>query len=180
MSAAFRYSCGWMSLRSMPHQVKRVHSGLERAHHTHRGFMEHAIGNVVKQVALEREVDDEVDMGLVPGGPERPGIGEMLERTVGRAHQDPVRSIEGDVAGEAFLERAEADHEIGDNLLRILMPNARAATPGHEGGIILDVRHYREEFFGSIGKDGLFFMTRHAHPPLMATNPIRCVQPVKW
>jgi hypothetical protein len=46
-----------------PHQMHQVHARLECTHHAGRGFLEHLVGNMIKQMTFELEVYDEVNMG---------------------------------------------------------------------------------------------------------------------
>ena len=70
-----RRPTGLMAFRVRSRDVKRVRASLERAHHTGRRFVEHAVCNMVEQMALELKVDDEIDMRFMPHGLERPRIG---------------------------------------------------------------------------------------------------------
>src|SRR5271168_3246903 len=96
---------------------------------------------MVKEVALELKVDDKIDMRLVPDGPEGPRIGQVFQRAFNGSHQYPSRSVERDLACEAFPERAEADDQIRDNLSSALVSNMRAAAPWNKSGIVPYVRY---------------------------------------
>ena len=124
-----------------PHHMDQVHARLERTHHPGCRLVEHPIGNMIEQMALELKVDDEVDVGLVANRRERPCVGQMLQRTFDGAHQHLPRPVQRDLAGEAFLEWTEPDDEVGDYLALIPAMNTCAAAPRHEQGIILHVRH---------------------------------------
>ena len=65
----------------------------------------------------------------------------MLQRSFDGAHTHLSRSVQCHFAGKAFLEWAESDDELGNDLSRVLVMNPRAAAPGDEQGIVFDVRH---------------------------------------
>jgi hypothetical protein len=68
--------------------VNQVHASLEGAHHASSGFVEHAAGYMVKKVAFELKIDDEVDMRSLCERRECPSVCQMLERPIGRVYQD--------------------------------------------------------------------------------------------
>src|SRR5215469_14283238 len=85
----------------------------------------------------------------------------MFQRTFDGSYQYPSRSIERDLACEAFSERAEADDQICDNLSSAFFSNICAAAPRNKGGIVPDVCHNGKELLGTIRKRRLFFVVRH-------------------
>jgi hypothetical protein len=89
----------------------------------------------------------------------------MLQRPFDAAHTYLSRSVQRDLAREAFLERTEPDDEVSDDLLLVLAEDMRAAAPGDEQGIVLHVRHDCEKLVGTIGKRRLFLVTRHITSP---------------
>ena len=59
-------------------QVKQVRTSLECAHHASCSLIEHPVGDMVKQMALELEVDDEIDKSPASNRREGPCVSEML------------------------------------------------------------------------------------------------------
>jgi len=57
------------------HRVKQVRASLECTHHTGCGLMEHPVGDMIKQMALELKIDNKVDVSLVRNRRECPVIG---------------------------------------------------------------------------------------------------------
>ncbi len=51
-----------MLRRSPLHHVKQVRTRLKRAHHPSCSLIEHPVGNMVKKMALELKVDNEINM----------------------------------------------------------------------------------------------------------------------
>jgi hypothetical protein len=147
-----------------PHQVDQVHSRRERTHHASCRFMKHPIRNMIKQMTFELKVDYEIDVSLVPNRRESPCICQMLQRPVDGAHQHLSRSLQSNLAREAFLEWSESDDEVGDDLSLILAVDMDAAAPGDKQGIVLHVGDDREKLVGTIGERRLLFMTRHVTP----------------
>src|SRR5690349_3410046 len=126
---------------------------------------------MIEEMALELEVDDEVHMSPFHRRREGPSVCQMLERaSFSCAHQHLARSIQRDLACKALPECAEPDLEAGDDFLRALAVNSRAAAPGHERGIVLYVGHDREKLVGRVGKRLLFLVTWHV--------PSSCLQTV--
>jgi len=94
--------------------------------------MEHPIGNMIKQMALELKVNDQVNAGLFPGRSEGPDICQVLQRPLDGANKDLSGSVQRDLARETFLEWTETDDELGDDLALILALDSRPAAPGDE------------------------------------------------
>src|ERR1700722_2222890 len=118
---------------ALRHQMDQMRARFEGAHHASRRLVEHGVGHMIEEMALELEVDDEVHMSLVACWRERPRIRQALERPpFRRAHQHLPRSIQRDLAGKAFPEWAEPDLEFSDDFLRTFAMDTRAGAPGHE------------------------------------------------
>ena len=69
-------------------------------------------------------------MSLITNRRERPGVRQVLQRSLNGAHQHLPRSLQRDLAREAFLEWSESDDEVGYDFSLILAVDARAAGPG--------------------------------------------------
>src|SRR5271166_5266603 len=160
-----------MLRRMPPHHMEQVHARLERTHHASYGLVEHPIGNMIKQMTLELKVDDEVNVSLVPNRRERPRVRQVVQRPFEGAHQHLSRSVQHDLAREAFLKWTEPDDEVGDDLSLVLAVDTRAAAPGDEQGIVLHVSHDREKLVGTIGERRLLLVTRHVTPPPFCAMP---------
>ena len=116
---------------ALRHQMDQMHARFEGAHHASRSLVQHSVGHMIEEMALELKVDNEVHMSLVACWRERPRICQALERAPFRcAHQHLPRSIQRDLAGEAFPEWAEPDLEFSDDFLRGL---AVDIAPVHQG-----------------------------------------------
>ena len=59
---------------TLPHHVDQVYARRERTHHARGGLVEHPIGNMIKQMTFELEVDDQINLGCLLYGCERPGV----------------------------------------------------------------------------------------------------------
>src|SRR5919199_4898836 len=66
---------------ALHHNVNQVCACFERAHHACSRLVEHAVGHMVEEVALELEVDDEVHMSPHPHWCERPRVCQVLQRS---------------------------------------------------------------------------------------------------
>src|SRR5579859_236224 len=130
-----------MVCRALAHHVKQVRTGPKRTHHAGCGLVEHLVGDMVEQMALELEVDDEINMGLVPNRRERPSVVQVLKWPVDSLDFYQSWSIQSNLAPESFVKRAKADGEVSGDLLQILLKNLRAGAPRHERRIILYVGH---------------------------------------
>jgi hypothetical protein len=64
---------GMVRCMSLDH-VEQVYARLERTHHTSCGLMEHPVGHMIEQMTLKLKVDDEIHVGLVANGRERPSV----------------------------------------------------------------------------------------------------------
>ena len=126
------------------HQGHKVCTRLKCTHHASRRLMEHAVRHMVEQVTLELKVDCEVYTGLLADRCEGPGIGQVLQRALDGSDYDLPWSIQRYLAGEALLEWAEADVEVGDDLPRVRLADAGAAAPGHERRVLLHVCNHRK------------------------------------
>jgi hypothetical protein len=126
------------------HHVKQMNTRLECAYHAGRGLVKHSVGHVVQQVLLELKINHKVDAGVAADWRECPRIGEMLQRPLGGVHQKLSRPIQRDLACEAFLERTEADDEVGNDFFWVFAMDFRAGAPRHERRVIAHVRHNRE------------------------------------
>ncbi len=56
------------------HQMDQVHARFEGTHHACRRLMEHVVGHMIEEVALELEVDNEVHMSPVACWREGPRV----------------------------------------------------------------------------------------------------------
>ncbi len=65
---------------ALHHQVDQVHPGFERTHHACRGFVEHVVGHMIQEVALELEVNNEVHLSAHSHRSERPRVSQVLKR----------------------------------------------------------------------------------------------------
>jgi hypothetical protein len=118
---------------ALRHQMYQMRARFEGVHHASGRLVEHGVGHMIEEMALELEVDDEVHMSLVACWRKRPRICQVLERPPFRcAHQDLPRSIQLNVARKAFPEWAEPDLEFSDDFLRTFAVDTRASAPGHE------------------------------------------------
>ena len=118
---------------ALRHPMDEMHARFEGAHHACRGLVEHGVGRVIEEVALELEVDNEVHLGPVAYWRERPRVRQVLQRSPFHSvYPHLSRSIQLDLTRKAFLEWAEPDLEVGDDFLRILAVDTHAAAPGHE------------------------------------------------
>ena len=116
---------------ALRHPMDEVRARFEGAHHAGRRLVEHAVGHMIEEMALELEVDNEVHTSLVACRRERPRVCQMLERSpFGGTHQHLPRPIERDLARKAFPEWAEPDLEFSDDFLRGL---AVDIAPVHQG-----------------------------------------------
>src|SRR5882724_3399329 len=88
----------------------------------------------------------------------------MFQRTFDGAHQYVSRSVQRHVACETLLERTEANDEVSNDLSVVFALNMRTAAPGNKRGIILYGCHDSDEIVCTIGKGGLFPVTRHLTP----------------
>jgi len=59
-------SSKWVLRRPPLHHVDQVHPRLEGTHHASCGLLKHPIGNVIEEMTLELEINNEVDVSLVP------------------------------------------------------------------------------------------------------------------
>jgi len=146
------------------HRMEQMHARLECAHHASSGLLEHAVGNVIEQVAFEFKVDAEVDMRPVTNSRECPAIGEMLERPVDTVDQNLSGPVQRNMTDKAFLKRTKANGEVSDYLVLARAPDSRTGAPGDEAGIIGDISHDFEKLVGSIGECRLLRMSRHITP----------------
>lgn len=153
-----------MLRRTLPHQVEEVHARLKRAQRARCSLLEHPVGNVVKQMTLELEVDHEVDVSLVPNRRKRPHVCEVLQRSIDGVHSYLSRTIQRDLARKALLKRTESDDKTGDDFLLRLAKNASAAAPGDERGIIPYVRDDFKKLVGTVGERRLLLVTWHVVP----------------
>jgi hypothetical protein len=123
--------------------------------------VEHPARNVIEQMTFELKINDEINLCRVTDRAERPRICQVLERPIDGLHEHLFWSVEGDLARETFLERAEPDDKFGDDLALVLAPEMRTAAPGNERGIILYVSNDREQLLGVIMERRPFLMMRH-------------------
>jgi hypothetical protein len=68
-----------MLRRTLVHHVKQMHTMLKCSHRASCSFVEHSVGNMIKQMALELKVDNEIDTSLVSNRGEYPRIGKVLQ-----------------------------------------------------------------------------------------------------
>src|SRR5580692_1238294 len=130
-------------LHTMPaHHVEQMHARLERTHHARCRFMEHPIGNMIEQMTFELEIDDEINASLIAYRCESPSVCQVLQRPLDGAHKHLPWPVQGDLAREAFLEWAEPDDKVGDDLSPVLLADTCATAPRHERGIVLHVCHH--------------------------------------
>ena len=59
---------------ALRHQMDQMHARFEGAHHACRRLVEHVVGRMIEEVALELEVDKEVHMSSVACWRERPRV----------------------------------------------------------------------------------------------------------
>ena len=59
---------------ALRHQMDQMHARFEGAHHACRRLVEHVVGHMIEEVALELEVDNEVHMSPVACWRERPRV----------------------------------------------------------------------------------------------------------
>jgi hypothetical protein len=161
---AMALSCFDRMMGAAPsHHVQQVHPRLERTHHASSGLLEQAVGDVIEQMALELEINDEVDVSLVPKWHKRPCVCEVLQRpSFDGAHSHLSWSIQPDMAREALLEWTEPDGELSGDLSLILMADMSTAASRNEERIVLHVCHDCKKLVGTVGERCLPRMTRHA------------------
>ena len=63
-----------MLLVALRHPMDQMHVGFEGAHHACRRLVEHVVGYMIEEVALELEVDNEVHVSPVACWRERPRV----------------------------------------------------------------------------------------------------------
>src|SRR4029079_2127636 len=98
--------------------VKRGRALLEGRRHPPQRPVEHRSGKTFKEPRLEGEIDRKTDVGAtVAGSFELPLVVQIFERSLDIIDADLVRPLLHDAAGEPFLERVEADHEVRDRLM---------------------------------------------------------------
>jgi hypothetical protein len=150
-----------------------VDARLERTHHAGRGLVKHSGRDVIEQMTFELKVDVKINQCRVSVRCERPPVRQVLQRPIDCVHQHLSRSIQRYLARETFLEWAEPDDELGDDLSIVLAAEARTAAPGDERGIILHVRDDREKLLGGIMERRPFLVTWHVtHLPLSNSSAL--------
>ena len=159
------------------HHVEQVHPRLERTHHASCGLLEHAVGNVTKQMGFEFKIDDKIDVSLVPERRKCPCVCQVLEWSPFHGpHSYLSWSVQRDVAREAFLEWTKPDDEFGEDLSIILAADMCAVAPGNEQWVMLYVSYDCEKLVGSVGERRLLLMTRHVAPPIICDDPHVAIQ----
>src|SRR3546814_18569453 len=74
---------------------------------------------------------------------------------------DRAGAVQRHARGELFPQRAEADEQIGQNLLLGARPDANAHHPRQELRIASDVRHQIEHLIGAVGQFASLGMLQH-------------------
>ena len=72
--ACWRRSGRRMLALALHHQMYQMHARFEGFHHACRRLVEHVIGHMIEEVALELEVDNELHMSPVAYWRKRPGV----------------------------------------------------------------------------------------------------------
>ena len=72
-----------------------------------------------------------------------------------------IGTVEADATGEGFAKRAEADREVGDELVFGAAAHPRGGTPGKELRVLADIGHQVEELFGPVVNDQALGVGRH-------------------
>src|ERR1700712_5472241 len=115
------------------HKMNKMCACFKRTHHFCRCLAEHAVGQMIEEVALELEVYDEVHVSPGPRWCERPRVCQVLQRpSFSSSHQHLPRSVQRDLAREAFPKWTKPDFKVGDDFLRILAVDSCAAAPGYK------------------------------------------------
>src|SRR5271154_2837400 len=120
---------------------------------------------MIEQMAFELKIDDECNMGLVPGRGKGPRVCQVLQRPFDGAHQHLSWPVQRDLACEALLKWSKSDDQIGKDFSLVRAVDVRTVAPGNEQGVVRNIRYDLEKIVSTVSERCLLFMTRHRKSP---------------